>query len=374
MSFSRGFLSLGLLFAVTAPTPAQQRWTLTEEIRLGSLDEGPAMFSDVRGFVVQRGGDVWVLDYKTQDIRIFDASGKFKKTVGRAGSGPGEMRTANGMLLAPDGRVWVNDPGNSRFSVFDSEGRHVANHVIPINSYGFIWDAMIDTAGVIHEPAFFPAPGSEGKRAIRRVRPTGEVLDTIPLLSCGRVRPPEERIFQARSARGGRMSQIPFVSAPVSAWDPAGYLWCAMSGEYDVVRLRLGRGDTARRITRAVKPLPVSDGERDAEIERVKEMFKDYPGADLDFSRIPRVKPVLMSLHLDDRGFLWVRRTTADTTVSAFDVFDRAGSQIASVEARFAPSRFHKPVIRGDQFYALVRDEDDVPYILRARIVRPRGP
>jgi hypothetical protein len=227
---------------------------------------------------------------------------------------------------------------------------------------------------VVHEPAYFPAPGGEGKRAIRRVRPTGQVLDTIPLLSCGRERPPEERVFQARSARAGRVSQIPFVSAPVTAWDPRGYFWCAMSGEYDIVQLRLGRGDTARSIARDVTPIAVSDEERTAAIDRVKDTFKDFPGVNLDFSRIPRVKPVLMGVHLDDRGLLWVRRTTADTTASAFDVFDRAGLLIASVEAPFAPSRSLKPVIRGDQFYALVRDEDDVPYILRARIVRPRGP
>jgi hypothetical protein len=69
-----------------------------------------------------------------------------------------------------------------------------------------------------------------------------------------------------------------------------------------------------------------------------------------------------------------VRRTSADTTASVFDVFDRTGSHVASVEAPFAPWRFLNPVIRGDQFYALVRDEDDVPYVVRARIVRPRGP
>lgn len=363
-----------VLLAVASPSSAQQRWTLSEEIRIGSVDEGPAMFSDIRGFVVLPDGDIWVLDYKTQDIRVFDSAGKFVRVIGRRGAGPGEMRTANGLLLAPDGRVWVNDPGNSRYSVFDGEGNHVANHVIPINSFGFIWDAMIDTAGVIHDRAYFPAPGGEGKYAIRRVRPTGAIADTIPLVTCARRRPTEETTFQARSDRGGRMSQIPYVSAPVTAWDPRGYFWCAMSGEYDIVQLRAGRGDTLRRITRQVAPVPVTAAERDAVIARVKETFKDFPGVNLDFSRIPKVKPSLEALHVDDRGNLWVRRTSVDTTASAFDVFNRNGSHIATADARFAPWRYASPTIRGDHFYAIVRDEDDVPFILRARIARPREP
>ena len=152
------------------------------------------------------------------------------------------------------------------------------------------------------------------------------------------------------------MSLIPFVSAPVTTWDPRGFFWCAMSGAYDIVQLRAGRGDTVLRITRQAPPIPVTAAERDAAVARVKETFKDFPGVNLDFSRIPRVKPLLQSLHIDDGGYLWAGRTTADTTASAFDVFDRSGTHIATVEARFAPVRYFRPTIRGDHFYAMVRD------------------
>ena len=82
--------SLGVmasLLALGSPIHAQQRWTLTEELRIGSVDEGPAMFSDIRGFGVLPDGDIWVLDYKTQDIRVFDSVGKFVRVIGRPGAG-----------------------------------------------------------------------------------------------------------------------------------------------------------------------------------------------------------------------------------------------------------------------------------------------
>ena len=84
MKIARGPWLFCAMLLFVSPVSAQQRWTLTEGMRIGSLDEGPAMFSDVRGFVVQRNGDVWVLDYKTQDIRIFDATGSYAIAFGLA--------------------------------------------------------------------------------------------------------------------------------------------------------------------------------------------------------------------------------------------------------------------------------------------------
>jgi hypothetical protein len=68
--------------------------------RIGSVDSGPASFGDIRGYAVNDRGWVFVLDYSTQDVRVFDSPGAFLKTVGRMGSGPGEFRNANGIVGA----------------------------------------------------------------------------------------------------------------------------------------------------------------------------------------------------------------------------------------------------------------------------------
>lgn len=346
---------------------APERWALVEEVRIGTVDEGPAMFSDLRGMGIGANGDIYVLDYRAQEVRQFDPRGTFVRRFGRQGSGPGETRNANGLLVAPDGRVWLNDPSNSRYVVFDRAGRFETIHTVNIRGYGYTWEAMFDTAGVLHDVVFLTG---EPHRAIRRMRPTGVVLDTVPLPTCGRERRPEDRVFQARTESRGRVAQIPFVPEPRTAWDSRGFLWCTPSDVYDVVRIRLGRGDTAQRIERTVEPPPVSGAERDEAIARIRETFRDFPGVQLDFSKIPRVKPVIDAIHVDDAGRLWVRRSGTDSLRVAYDVFDAAGRLTATVDGRMRLRGAMAPIVKGDAFYAMVLDEDDVQYVVRARIRR----
>ena len=84
---------LALLSCLLAGTlPGQAPWRLVEEVRVGSPDPGPASFNDIRGLATNRQGWLFVLDFAAQDIRIFDAAGRYLRTEGRKGSGPGEMR------------------------------------------------------------------------------------------------------------------------------------------------------------------------------------------------------------------------------------------------------------------------------------------
>jgi hypothetical protein len=133
--FLAGWLIAGLAATTPrAPLNAQARWTISEEIRIGTTNEGPHSFNDIRGFAIAPDGSILILDYQTQDIRVFDPRGRHVRTVGRSGSGPGELRNANGMATlsvivapAPDqfvqrqctGVGWSrDDTGESEFGQY----------------------------------------------------------------------------------------------------------------------------------------------------------------------------------------------------------------------------------------------------------------
>ena len=54
-----------------------------------------------------------------------------------------------------------------------------------------------------------------------------------------------------------------------------------------------------------------------------------------------------------------------------FDVFDPEGRYLGEVRMLFLLSTSPAPVIRDGMIYGTVRDELDVPYVVRARVVRP---
>ena len=142
-----------------------------------------------------------------------------------------------------------------------------------------------------------------------------------------------------------------------------------MTDEYRLFELS-AEGDTLRTITRVFTPLPVTDADRERAREDLK-WFTDQGGR-ADFSTIPDVKPATRSLYFDDEGHLWVHVVTASQDDDpVFDVFDPEGRHLGEVRMPFRLSASPPPVLRGGMLYGVVRDEMDVPYVVRARIVKP---
>ena len=83
---------------------------------------GPGFLSGPRGIAVGPDGSVFVADTKGSRIQVFDAEGKFLRTIGTKGSDPGELSRPLSVALDTDGRVYVSDTGNHRIQVFTAEG------------------------------------------------------------------------------------------------------------------------------------------------------------------------------------------------------------------------------------------------------------
>ena len=127
-------------------------------------------------------------------------------------------------------------------------------------------------------------------------------------------------------------------------------------------------------IVEARKPhIPVSREERDAAIERIRERLRER-GADTDrdWSKIPDVKPSIANLFTSAEGNIWVR-TPSFRGPAAWDVFSADGTYVGTVtstELKALP--FLPPIVRDDEFWAIVTDAFDVQHVVRARIT-PSG-
>ena len=346
---------------------AQASWRLVEELRFGTGESEQQTFSDIRGLAVGNAGQIFVLDFKAQEIRAFDASGRFVKLIARRGGGPGEISNANGLQQAPDGTIWVNDPANSRFSVFSPDGAFQRQHVIPISGYNYIWTGFIDVRGRVNDPVSANPKGGARQSKLRRFSATGVLADSVDI-PCGQSTPLPP-IWHASNRNGSSSNMsVPFSPVPQVVLDPRGFAWCTPSDVYRVVRTRIGQGDTVAVIDRKMTPIPIPTAQRDAEIARIDSVVKRYETSDVDFSKMPKMKPAVLALDVDDAGRLWVRRPTNEPMTTVFDVFDERGRVLATVAAPFRISAYWHPIIRGDVMYTVALDEDDVPNIVRARI------
>ena len=79
-------------------------------------------------------GDVYVAESHTDvadpnlvaRISVFDRSGKFLRTIGKAGTGPGEFRTPHALEFDSQGRLIVADRHNHRVQILTKAGKYVA--------------------------------------------------------------------------------------------------------------------------------------------------------------------------------------------------------------------------------------------------------
>jgi hypothetical protein len=111
---------------------------------------------------------------------------------------------------------------------------------------------------------------------------------------------------------------------------------------------------------------------------------------------VPEAKPCYRDLLVGRHGRAWLLRHTEAERVevegedrgpgaperpevvwrepSVFDVFAPDGRYLGAVRPEVQVERSPPPVIRGDKVWAVTRDELDVPYVVRLRLVRPGEP
>lgn len=170
-----------------------------------------------------------------------------------------------------------------------------------------------------------------------------------------------------RTDRSISYRQIPWAPRPAHTIDGTGATWCAPStANYELLRLGAA-GDTVR-VALEAPPLPVSAAERDSVIREIESRGP----TGLDFSRIPKAKPAILRLSVDDRNRLWVRRDKAEGGI-LFDIITSDGRHEATVSLDGVRTSTWAPfVVRGDVVLLVIVGEDDVPQVGRFVIDRGR--
>ena len=85
--------------------------------RIGSEEEGPQLFGDIRDARVDQEGRLVVLDYQARSVRFFGPGGDYLHGFGEYGEGPMEWKTAYGLELLGPSRLAVF-VGGRRAKVF----------------------------------------------------------------------------------------------------------------------------------------------------------------------------------------------------------------------------------------------------------------
>jgi hypothetical protein len=344
----------------------ESAWRVVEELRIGTLDDaGPDMFGRIRDMEVDAEGRLWIFESQAQELRVFDADGAHVRTIGREGGGPGEFAGVIGMTWARDGNLWLVDPSNARISIIDTAGSYVGSHGT-IGGWMYVpWPGGVDTEGRFWN--FSPDMSRAPEPTIVMIAYDDDMnpLDTAQVPEY----PGEREVFELRNEDSHMMTGVPFTPSLEWRFDPRGYMWFMLTGEYSITQLSL-EGDTLRRISREYEPLRVTQADVDSAMAGLDWFIRN--GGKVDRARIPGTKPATEEFLLDDEGNIWVLPVTGPAEEGrVVDIFDPEGRYLGRIGLPFMLSTNPPPVFRDGYLYAVTEDELEVPYVVRARIEKP---
>lgn len=357
-----GCAAVAMLFVIGACTGAEAgsgptEFTLQPDLRYGGADSGVASFSQVRDVAVDGRGYLYVLDTQEATIRVFDTLGTVVRSIGRRGQGPAEFSAPSGLAFGPKGNLYVYDPRARRVTLFDTAGTLLETYVIPISSWGYLWQGGIDSAGRLLDRQSMLVDSAR-IAYVRRLDLVTLAADTLPYPRCEFEGPEPFRFPRGFMA-------VPYASGPMIWIDPSGGVWCANTAR--PVALRAPFGDTipVDSVVSSAAPARVTDAERAEAITRVEDYKKQAGDAVLDYDLIPDTKQVLLGLDRDDAGRVWMRvRDSIGVVIHVFAP-PPSGEWLAKVRLSEPPSDYFHMAARGGKLYAIAEDSIGAPIVLR---------
>ena len=349
----------------------------------GSATDTANMLGDVGGMAIGVDGRVFVWDHVTPSIWLVSADGQSMKRVGRKGSGPGEYEEINGLVVRRDGHFVAWDAGNARLNVYSPDGVAVTSWRVPFANTYMSFGLTADTSNAVWQTGLTLQDGAGGSQSAYLRWSAEGMADTVLAPDM----PRGDGIVRARSPDGTRATarNVPFATNASRAVSPYGFVIWGPGRPYTIFARASGR---ALRIEREFTPVAVADDER-AELRAYVEavMRRVQPAWTWNGPEIPKDKPPYTGLTVGMDGRIWAAinvesiRFEPDPPPATqtnplplvhyrareqrWDVFEPDGRYVGRVAA---PDKFTLYVMRADQVWGVLRDENDVPSIVRMRI------
>jgi len=309
---------------------------LREDLSLGGPDaQGNDVLDQVGQFVVDDIGAIYVLEARAAQIKVFDASGRFLRTIGRKGQGPGELELPRTMSLNERRGELAVHLQSRGIAFFKTDGTYLRQ----LSLKGMLGGrARLDSRGQIYILEII-MDNENSRYATKKLAPDGSVLATLSETP-------------APAGRGNRIRA--FLPIGYFVIDREDRLIFGYPATYEIQFYGPDETRVVRRIQREYDPVPVTAAEKAQEM-------KDVPaGMKVEFE-FPKDHPAYARFFTSDLGHLFVQ-TYEKAAGGAFihDVFDAGGRFIGRIPLK----RSGIGILR-DKYYALEEDEEGYQYVKR---------
>jgi hypothetical protein len=376
-----------------------------ELLRFGSVDDPDHGFTAINGVDLDAAGNIYVFEGSDAQLRVYSPDGELLRRIGRRGEGPGEFRGAPVFGIRGD-TIWAVESFGRRIHLFGLDGTvlstaPIQNVTIQLHTgLGIVMPTeMVEDGSLMGELRIFTGSrdveitvGRNDTVQTPRVRfaSDGTVIDTAGWMPRF---PPGERSYE-RLTVGASSYTVPQPPSeePLLVGIGDGHLLigrsAAASGEpsrLTVTRFGLA-GDTLLHRAFAYSPRPFHEAALDeyawrsartpgGGVRLINGVPMPEPVADdsMDvFDRVrgamnfPSVQPPVRSHRMADDGGIWLMREEDGGDTQRWTILDPEALLVGEVTL---PRGVYPIWMDSETFFAIERDEFDVPWLVRYRLM-----
>lgn len=312
-----------------APAGARQTIVLQEVWRAGG-DDDEVIFGNVQRVLAGPDGAVLVLDSQLSQVQVYDATGRWLRSLSRAGEGPGEVRGAADCFLLPDGRLCVAQSFPGRLVFLQPDGTPAGQSQYQPQGAAATFSVMVSG---------LTAPGGMLLAGIRMNQSGGpQMQQTFFLARCG-IDGKEEVVYLEKpytvSFADFRLDEasMDFVWVGRMAVGGDGRVLTAPERNRYLVRVQAPDGGVVREFTRPGAMPQRSAAERAVATKILQAVGANY-GMPLQGTSIEDTEPAITGLWVRPDGEIWVMSPYNKPAAGEFallDAFDPDGRYLRQV-------------------------------------------
>lgn len=350
------------------PQNHTREYTLKEELTIGNEDDDRYIFVRIRDLDVDRRGNIYVLDNRVRQVKVFNKFGQYVRSFGRPGQGPGDFARPKDLAVDDHNKtVHILDSTNTKISRYGFDGSFKSDVKLDESFPQFFF---FDPNGYYFISYSFSDEAGYQKCRMRKYTWAGELM-------------PQSKEFIVYGSKiiekGARVisGRLPFDFVRHFAFNQQGNICTGFSDKYEMVVLDSNFHSSMVIRKRNYELIKISQGEIDAYVDSLKEK-ENQRGRPytwfLDYYEIPKYHEVFTGLWTDERDRLLVKTPSRDGQVH-IDVFNREGIYtekmiIGETSDGISPDEvFQNPVFKDGYIYSAVKNQDEALLVKRYRIV-----
>jgi hypothetical protein len=309
---------------------------LKEDLSLGGPEaKGEAALDQIRQVLPDDAGTLYVLDQRASHVKVFDAAGKYLRTIGRKGQGPGELEYPMTLSLNErTGELAVHQQSRG-VAFFRTDGSYLRQ----LSLKGMLGGrARLDSRGQIYILEIV-MDNENSRYATRKLAPDGSLLATIS---------------ETPTPAGRGNTTKAFIPVAFYGIDREDRFIYGFPESYEIQIYGPTETKALRKITREYDPVAVTEEDK-------AEQRKDVPSGYTREFEFPKNHPAYSRFFLCDLGHIFVQTYEKDEEGRLIhDIFDAEGRFIGRVPLK--PSGVG--IMKG-KYYSIEEDDEGYQYVKR---------